>query len=59
MKGRVTKGHKYPVDSVREAWKVIYKDGKPIRGAAVQRHLKATLTVPTSVSSLHPPAMYK
>lgn len=54
MKGRVTKGRKYPVDSVRKAQKVIYEDGKPIKGAAVQRLLKATSMVPTSVSLLHP-----
>ena len=49
-KGRITKVCKYPADSVREAQKVIYKDGKPIRGAAIQQCLKATLTVPTIVS---------
>jgi hypothetical protein len=49
-KGRITKVRKYPADSVREVRKVIYEDGKPIRGAAVQRCLKATSTVPTIVS---------
>ena len=40
----------YQADSVNKAWSTIYTFGDPINGSTVQRLLKATSTVPTSVS---------
>jgi hypothetical protein len=51
MKNRTEKARKYLPDNVRNARRAIYELGRPIGGAAVDRSLKATSSVPTSVSS--------
>ena len=51
MKTRIEKARKYLVDAVNEARKAIYTLGLPIGGAAVERLLKPTSSVPTKVSS--------
>jgi len=50
MKTRVNEYHVYPSDSVSKARNAIYNLGDPINGAMIQQLLKATSTVPTSVS---------
>lgn len=50
-KTRVEKARKYLADTVNEARKAIYTLGLPIGGAAVERLLKPTSSVPTKVSS--------
>jgi len=50
MKTRINKYRIYPTDSVNKARNAIYNLGVPVNGTAVQRLLKATSTVPTSVS---------
>lgn len=47
---RFDKARKYDTDSVNKAREAIYKLGKPIGGVQVQRLLKASSAVPTSVS---------
>ena len=51
MKTRIEKARKYPADAVNEARKAVYTLGLPIGGAAVERLLKPTSSVPTKVSS--------
>jgi hypothetical protein len=48
-KNRINKARIYPADAVNKAWKMIYDQGIPITGAAIQRLLKNTSTVPTLV----------
>src|SRR5258707_4906760 len=50
-KTRIEKARKYLADTVNEARKAIYILGLPIGGAAVERLLKPTSSVPTKVSS--------
>jgi hypothetical protein len=49
-KNRIDKARKFDTDSVNKARKAIYELGKPIGGIHVQRLLKASSAVPTSVS---------
>jgi len=49
-KNRIDKARKYDADSVNKARQAIYVLGKPIGGVHVQRLLKASSAVPTSVS---------
>jgi len=49
-KTRIEKARKYLADAVNEARKAIYILGLPIGGAAVERLLKPTSSVPTKVS---------
>ena len=49
-KYRIDKARKYNTDSVNKAREAIYELGKPIRSAHVERLLKASSAVPTSVS---------
>jgi hypothetical protein len=51
MKNRTEKARKYLPDNVKTARRAIYELGLPIGGAVVDRSLKATSSVPTSVSS--------
>ena len=51
MKTRIEKARKYLVDVVNEARKAIYTLGLPIGGAAVERLLKPTSSIPMKVSS--------
>ena len=48
-RNRVNKARKYQADTVIQARNAIYLYGMPIGGVAVERLLKATSTVPTSV----------
>jgi hypothetical protein len=50
MKNRIKNARKYLPDNVRNARRAIYELGMPIGGAAVALSLKATSSVPTSVS---------
>jgi hypothetical protein len=50
MKTHVNEYRVYLSDSVSKAQNAIYNLGDPINGATIQRLLKATSTVPTSVS---------
>ena len=50
MKTRIKKYHIYPTNSVKKAWNAIYNFGDSVNGTTVQRLLKATSNVPTSVS---------
>ena len=52
MKTRIEKARRYLGDAVNEARKSIYKLGLPIGGAAVERLLKPTSSVPTKVSTI-------
>jgi hypothetical protein len=47
---RIDKPRSYPTNLVEKARECIYNQGMPIGGIAVQRLLKDTSTVPTSVS---------
>ena len=49
MKNRVKKYREYQADSVNKARSAIYEFGDPINGRTVQRLLKDTSSVPTSV----------
>ena len=49
-RNRVSKARKYDEESVYKARRLIYEHGIAINGAAVQRELKATSSVPTLVS---------
>ena len=53
VKTRTEKARKYLADMVNEARRAIYTLGLPIGGAAVERLLKPTSSVPTKVSSYH------
>jgi hypothetical protein len=48
-KNRIDKARKYRADIVHEARKYILEEGMPIGGVAVERLLKDTSSVPTSV----------
>ncbi len=50
MKSRTEKTCKYLPDNVEDARRAIYKLGMPIGGVVVAQSLKATSSVPTSVS---------
>jgi hypothetical protein len=50
MKDRIKKYRVYQADSVNKARHAIYNFGDPVNGSTVQRLLRATSTVPTSVS---------
>ena len=52
-RNRISKARKYNGESVHEARRSIYELGMAINGAAVQRELKATSSVPTLVSISH------
>ena len=52
MKNRNDKARKYLADKVNDARNAIYNHGMPIGGIAVQRLLRDTSSVPTSVRSL-------
>ncbi len=49
-RNQMSKARKYDEESVCKARRLIYEHGIAINGAAVQRELKATSSVPTSVS---------
>jgi hypothetical protein len=49
----INKPHMYPTNSVKKAREFIYDQGLPISGIAVQRLLKDTSSVPTSVSAFY------
>jgi hypothetical protein len=51
MKNRTEKARKYLPVNVRNARRAIYELGMPIGGAVVGQSLKATSSIPTSVSS--------
>jgi hypothetical protein len=50
MKTRINNYRVYPTESMNKARDAIYNFGDPVNGSTVQRLLKATSTVPTSVS---------
>ena len=50
MKNRLKKARIYLPKNVRNARRAIYQLGMPIGGVAVERFLKETSSVPTSVS---------
>ena len=50
MKTRIQKYHVYPTDAVKKARDAIYNFVDPVNGTTVQRLLKGTSTVPTSIS---------
>ena len=51
MKNRSDRARKFLSNNVNEARNAIYNHGMPIDGIAVQRLLKDTSSVPTSVCS--------
>jgi len=50
MKTQIQKYCVYPTDAVKKAWDTIYNFADPVNSTTVQRLLKGTSTVPTSVS---------
>jgi hypothetical protein len=52
LRARITKARTYLSDKIARARDFIYKLGKPITGAAVERLLKAQSLIPTIVCIL-------